>query len=55
MHDDVFTISPESTLSDAADLMLSNKIGCLPVVDGKRLVGMISEADFVTQFASSDA
>ena len=54
MRDDVFTISPESTLSDAADLMLSNKIGCLPVVDGKRLVGMISEADFVTQFASSD-
>ncbi len=55
MHDEVFTTSPESTLSDAADLMLSNKIGCLPVVDGKRLVGMISEADFVTQFASSDA
>ncbi len=55
MRDEVLTISPESTLSDAADLMLSNKVGCLPVVDGEKLVGMISEADFVKQFAGSDA
>lgn len=54
MHDEVLTISPKSTLSDAANLMLSNKVGCLPVVDGERLVGMISEADFVKQFANSD-
>ncbi len=55
MHDEVLTISPKSTLSDTADLMLSEKIGCLPVVDDRRLVDMISEADFVKQFASSDA
>ena len=54
MHDEVFTITPESTLSDAANLMLSNKVGCLPVVDGERLVGMISEADFVKQFARNE-
>ena len=55
MHEDVFTISPDSALSDAATVMLSEKIGCLPVVDGERLVGMISEADFVKQFAITDA
>ena len=55
MHDEVLTISPKSTLSDAADLMLSEKVSCLPVVDDRRLVGMISEADFVKQFARSDA
>jgi CBS domain-containing membrane protein len=55
MRDEVLTISPESTLSDAAELMLSNKVGCLPVVDGEQLVGMISEADFVKQFIRSDA
>jgi CBS domain-containing membrane protein len=55
MHDEVLTVSPQSTLSEAANLMLSNKVGCLPVVDGERLVGMISEADFVKQFASSEA
>jgi CBS domain-containing membrane protein len=54
MRDEVITITPESTLSDAANLMLYNKIGCLPVVDGERLVGMISEADFVKQFARND-
>ncbi len=55
MRDEVITITPDSTLSDAANLMLYNKIGCLPVVDGERLVGMISEADFVKQFASNFA
>ncbi len=53
MHDEVITITPESTLSDAANLMLSKKVGCLPVVDDERLVGMISEADFVKQFATT--
>ena len=55
MHEEVLTISPDSALSDAATLMLSKKVGCLPVVDGERLVGMISEADFVKQFALVDA
>ena len=55
MHEEVLTISPDSALSDAATLMLSNKVGCLPVVDGERLVGMISEADFVKQFAIDEA
>ena len=55
MHEDVLSISPKASLSDAARVMLSNKIGCLPVVDGTRLVGLISEADFVKQFAADDA
>jgi CBS domain-containing protein len=55
MRDEVVTISPKSTLSDAANLMLSKKIGCLPVVEGERLLGMISEADFVKQFAGGNA
>ena len=55
MHDEVLTISRKATLGDAARLMLSNKVGCLPVVDGERLVGLISEADFVKQFAGSGA
>ena len=54
MHEDVITTSPDTPLADAADSMLSNKIGCLPVVEGGRLVGLISEADFVKQFAGGD-
>lgn len=51
----VITTTPDTPLADAARLMLSHKIGCLPVVDGGRLVGLISEADFVKQFARGDA
>lgn len=54
MHEDVLTISPDAALSDAATLMLSKKVGCLPVVHGGRLVGIISEADFVKQFAVAE-
>lgn len=54
MHEDVVTITPDALLADAAGLMLEKKIGCLPVVDGGRLVGLLSEADFVRQFAEHE-
>lgn len=41
----VITISPDATIGEAAGLMLENKIGGLPVVEGSRLVGMITETD----------
>ena len=54
MHDEVISTSPKTQLADAARLMLAEKVGCLPVVDGNRLVGLISEADFVKQFSRDD-
>lgn len=51
MHEDVITTTPDTPLADAARLMMEKKIGCLPVVAEGRLVGLISEADFVEQFA----
>ena len=54
MHDEVISTSPQTPLADAARLMLTEKVGCLPVVDGNRLVGLISEADFVKRFARDD-
>ena len=55
MRDEVIITTPDTPLADAARLMLENKIGCLPVVAGGRLVGLISEADFVEQFARNGA
>jgi predicted transcriptional regulator len=46
MIPDVETIEPDRPVADAAQIMLDNKYGCLPVVDDGRLVGIITEADF---------
>jgi len=48
MHRDVVTVAPDTSVAEAARILLSNKYGCLPVVeqDG-RLVGLITEADFL--------
>ncbi|HYV57455.1 MAG TPA: CBS domain-containing protein [Candidatus Nitrosopolaris sp.] len=47
MSSDVVTTAPDATLVDAARLMMERKIGCLPVVDDGRLVGILTEGDFV--------
>jgi CBS-domain-containing membrane protein len=53
MTTDVVTISPDATLAEAARLMLERKIGCLVVVEGEKLIGILTEADFVARFAES--
>lgn len=39
--------SPDDALRDAGQTMLDNKYGCMLVVEGERLVGILTEADFV--------
>ena len=46
------TISPGDSLSSAASVMIEHKFGCLPVMEGGKLVGILTEADFVKCFAS---
>jgi CBS domain-containing protein/gamma-glutamylcysteine synthetase len=41
------TVNQETTLLEAMAIMRENKIGCLPVVKGKELVGIITEMDFL--------
>lgn len=45
MTTDVVTVSPDTSLEQAAVLMRDRKIGGLPVVKGERLVGILSETD----------
>src|SRR5512138_213591 len=40
-----FTASPADPVEDAARTMREKKIGCLPVTDGERLVGIITGLD----------
>jgi CBS domain-containing protein len=44
---DPITTTPDTPLADAARLMLERKIGCLPVVERGKLVGILTESDFV--------
>jgi CBS domain-containing protein len=41
------TATPETTIMEAMKRMRDNNIGCLPVVKGKDLVGVITEMDFL--------
>lgn len=47
MNTDVHTIGPSEPALSAALFMRTDKIGCLPVVDDGKLVGIITEADFL--------
>jgi len=41
------TISPEASTLEAIELMRRHRIGCLPVVKDERLVGVVTERDFM--------
>ncbi len=45
MTRDPIIITPDTSIEAAARLMLEHKIGGLPVVDGTRVVGIITESD----------
>jgi acetoin utilization protein AcuB len=46
----VITIGPTSPIEDAARLMVLEKIGALPVTDGDRLIGLVTETDVLRLF-----
>ncbi len=47
MNTDVITCSPDTPIEEVAMLMKKHTIGCVPVVENKKLVGIVSEADFL--------
>lgn len=51
MTDTVHTTTADTPLDEAARLMLDHKIGCLPVLEGETLVGILTEGDFVAAAA----
>ena len=45
--DEVTTVAPGTPVTDLLVLLVEHNIGALPVVDGDRLVGIVSERDIV--------
>ena len=43
----VETTEPGREVAEVGEVMLENKFGCMPVCEGNRVVGIITEADFV--------
>ena len=50
MSHPVITVTPDSPIQDAARIMIEQKIGGLPVVEGQQVVGVITETDIFKAF-----
>ena len=44
-------VDSDAPVEEAARIMADNKIGCLPVLRGEELVGMLTETDLLRYFA----
>jgi acetoin utilization protein AcuB len=53
MKSPVITVSPVHPLEEAAQLMLHHRIGGLPVVEGEKLVGIITTSDILAQLVEA--
>ena len=53
MTSDPTTVDPGTTAQEAARLMQSKDVGSLPVVDGGRLVGMITDRDLALRLVGA--
>ena len=47
MIPDPLTVSPSTSSLEAIEIMRSNRVGCLPVVEGDQLVGIVTSYDFL--------
>jgi len=41
----LITITPDTLIEEAVQLMHDNKIGCLPVLEGEKIFGIVTETD----------
>jgi acetoin utilization protein AcuB len=54
MSRSVIVVDSARSAAEAARLMVDHKIGALPVVDGGRLIGIVTESDFVRVVAGTE-
>jgi CBS domain-containing protein len=54
MSEEPVWIAPDASIREAARIMAERKIGCLPVLEGNELVGIVTETDVLRCFAALD-
>jgi acetoin utilization protein AcuB len=52
MAEGVITVTPQTPVAQAVQLLAGHKIGCLPVLEAGRLVGIVTETDMLRAFAA---
>ena len=50
MTREVLTVTEDTTVEEAAQIMADRSIGCLPVMQGKHVVGLVNQADILRAF-----
>ena len=54
MTRDPFWVTPDTPITEAAELMIKHKVGCLPVLEDGKLRGILTESSFVELMASEE-
>ncbi|HSS63724.1 MAG TPA: CBS domain-containing protein [Gammaproteobacteria bacterium] len=55
MSEDPVTVGPDASLTEAARILIDKGVGCLPVTEDGKLVGILTEGDFVRLAAGHSA
>jgi acetoin utilization protein AcuB len=50
----VRSVTASAEVAEAAERMRQDKVGCLPVVEGQRVVGMLTEIDVLRHIAGAE-
>ncbi len=53
IHTELQTSAPDDSLKSAVDRMIAKKIGCLPVVEQGKLIGLLTETDCLRVLAEA--
>ena len=53
MESEVYTISADSSIEDASSMMIKHKVNRLPVLDGEKLIGIITRGDIIRGLADA--
>jgi CBS domain-containing protein len=54
MNTEVTTVTLFTAVHEAANILLVHKIGALPVVEGERVVGIVSTSDVLRAFLEAN-